>query len=252
MHPQAIVFDAVGTLIFPEPAAGVVYLEVGRRFGSRLGLDEVASRFREAFAREEAVDLAAGLRTSEAREVERWRRIVLVVLDDVRDPERCFQALYEHFAKPSAWRCHPEAGVVLKTLGERGCRLAMASNYDHRLRTVVAGLPELQPLAGSLAISSEITWRKPAREFFDAVADMLVASGGRQSPENDTSAAVHHSQGTDVPRSPILFIGDDLANDYEGARAAGMRALLFDPQRRSSLGPGERIERLAEVLDFEL
>jgi putative hydrolase of the HAD superfamily len=82
----------------------------------------------------------------------------------------------------------------------------LASNYDRRLRSVAAGLPELRPL-GHLVISSEVGWRKPAREFFDAVAR---AAG--------------------VPAGQVLFVGDDPVNDGEGARAAGLQALLIDPR----------------------
>ena len=41
---QAIFFDAVGTLIFPQPTAAAIYAEVGRRHGSRLAIDEIRDR----------------------------------------------------------------------------------------------------------------------------------------------------------------------------------------------------------------
>src|SRR5207302_1039003 len=48
---RAVFFDAVGTLIHPEPPAGAVYAEVGRRHGSRLTAAEIARRFAAAFRR---------------------------------------------------------------------------------------------------------------------------------------------------------------------------------------------------------
>ena len=45
----AVVFDAVGTLIEPAPPAAEVYAAVGRKYGSRLSVPEVAPRFRAAF-----------------------------------------------------------------------------------------------------------------------------------------------------------------------------------------------------------
>ena len=222
----AFVFDAVGTLIFPNPSAAEVYAAVGRRFGSQRSVLEIGTRFREAFAREEALDGAGGLRTSEARELERWQRIVAAVLDDVCDPSACFRALHDHFGRPEAWRCAADAGRVLKTLRERHFRLGLASNYDYRLRAVAVGLPELEPVRDHLAISSEIGWRKPAGEFFTAVAQMLAC-----------------------PREQILFIGDDRRNDFDGARAAGLQARLFDPQGKESLAPAECVRRLSNLLD---
>src|SRR5947209_7520728 len=143
---RAIFFDAVGTLICPEPAAPTVYATVGQRFGSRLGSDELAVRFRTAFQREEARDRQNGLRTDEQREVLRWRRIVAEVLDDVTDAEACFVELFEHFSRPQGWKCLPGVGRTLAELARRGYALGVASNYDRRLRSVAAGLPRLQPL----------------------------------------------------------------------------------------------------------
>src|SRR5436309_68347 len=67
---DAVFFDAVGTLIHPEPSPAAAYAEVARRHGCALTAEEVRPRFAAAFAREEAADLdndyegarAAGLR----------------------------------------------------------------------------------------------------------------------------------------------------------------------------------------------
>lgn len=205
---RAIVFDAVGTVIHPKPSAPVLYAEVGWRFGSQRSAAEITPCFIAAFAREEAIDCANDLRTSEAREIERWRRIVAQVLDDVTDPAACFRALFEHFSRPEAWRCDADAAATIATLARRGYVLGMASNYDRRLRSVAAGLSALRPLQ-HLLISSEVGWRKPSPRFFLAVC-----------------------QAFDLPPESILFVGDDLANDFEGARAAGLRAVLFDPKEK--------------------
>jgi putative hydrolase of the HAD superfamily len=217
---RAVVFDAVGTLIHPEPGAAVVYASAGRQFGSRLTAEAIGPRFRAAFARQEAIDHAAGLRTSEAREVERWLAIVAEVLDDVSDPEACFRHLYSHFAQPSAWRIEEDTPATLTALGARGYRLGIASNLDHRLRDVLApgalrGLP--------LVISAEVGWRKPAAEFFTATCRALQTEPGE-----------------------TLYVGDDPGNDYDGARAAGLAAVLFDPRGRASVDV-LRVGRLSDL-----
>ena len=40
---RAVFFDAVGTVIHPEPSAGAAYAEFGRRFGTRLEMGEVGN-----------------------------------------------------------------------------------------------------------------------------------------------------------------------------------------------------------------
>jgi putative hydrolase of the HAD superfamily len=204
---RAVVFDAVGTLIAPDPPAPAVYATVGRRHGSGPSLDEIAARFRTAFQAQDAADCAAGWRTDEPREERRWRAIVAATLDDVPDPAACFRELWDHFARPAAWRSAPGAGSLLTELARRGLTVGIASNFDRRLRSVVAALPELAPVR-HVVISSEVGWRKPAREFFEAVVRAVGCAPGE-----------------------VLVVGDDFENDYAGAMAAGLRAVLIDPAR---------------------
>ncbi|HEY7429090.1 MAG TPA: HAD-IA family hydrolase [Gemmataceae bacterium] len=222
--PPVLFFDAVGTLLHPEPSAPAVYVTIGRRFGSRLDEAIIAERFRAAFRRQEELDRANDLRTDEGREVSRWRAIVREVLDDVTDVEACFTELYAHFARADAWRCVPETAAVLETLAARGHVLGIASNFDHRLRGLVEHLPALCKVR-HLVISSEIGWRKPAREFF---AEMCRQTGS--APEQ------------------ILFVGDNLVNDYEGARTASLRAVLFHPHGHTALWPEACITSLSDLL----
>lgn len=205
---RAIFFDAVGTLIQPYPPAPAVYTEVGHRHGSQLDVATIASRFRTAFEREEEIDRTAGWRTNEVREAERWRRIVRTVLDDVIDPKACFTALFAHFSRPQAWRINPDAARVFPTLAGRGYTLGVASNFDHRLRGIAAGLPEFR-LLSHVVISSEVGWRKPAPKFFAALCDQVA-----------------------LPPEQILLVGDDWGNDIQGARASGLQAVLVDPDNR--------------------
>lgn len=222
--PTLVFFDAVGTLLHPEPPAPIVYAHVGRRFGSQRDEADIAARFRAAFHHQEEGDYAAGLRTDESREIARWRAIVREVLDDVTDTETCFQELYAHFARADAWRCLPETERVLGTLAERGHVLGIASNFDHRLRGLVENLPALRPIR-YLVISSEIGWRKPAPEFFREMCRQVNAS-----PEQ------------------VLYVGDDPINDYEGARVARLRAVLFNARHFAEVPADSWITSLSDLL----
>jgi putative hydrolase of the HAD superfamily len=219
-----VFFDAVGTLLHPEPPASAVYAAVGRRFGSRLDEASIRVRFRAAFRRQEEADYANNLRTDEAREVARWRAIVGEVLDDVTDVEACFRELYDHFARADAWRCEPEAAEVFAELAARGHVLGIASNFDHRLRSLVEQLHAFGPIR-HLVISSEIGWRKPARAFFEAMCRRAACSPGQ-----------------------ILYVGDDPVNDYDGARAAGLQTVLLAPDALTSPADA-RIKSLSDLLD---
>jgi putative hydrolase of the HAD superfamily len=113
--------------------------------------------------------------------------------------------------------------AVLAELARRGLALGVASNFDRRLRTVAAGLPELTAVR-HLVISSEVGWRKPAPEFFAEVVRAVGCDPGE-----------------------VLLVGDDRPNDHDGAIAAGLRAVLLDPLGAADEGV-ERIASLAALV----
>jgi putative hydrolase of the HAD superfamily len=226
---RCIAFDAVGTLIYPAPAAGEVYHQVASRFGSRLPADEVIHRFRRAFRESEQGDMAmpdgTRLATSEEREYQRWKEIVTSVLDDVPDLDGCFAELFAHFANPLAWRCFDEVPSLLAELRARGYLVLIASNFDRRLHSVCDGLAALKDFPLRI-ISSEVGCRKPGQGFFDA----LVARAG-------------------CPRGEILMIGDDATNDIAGARQAGLSALLVNRRTTPAAGEMANLGDLIAILD---
>jgi putative hydrolase of the HAD superfamily len=220
---QAIVYDAVGTLIHVKPSVAELYVQVGRRFGSGLDAPEVRRRFPVAFARQEHIDCEAGWRTNEMRERGRWRDIVAEVLDDVTEAEACFETLWDVFSRPDAWTHDADVAGVLATIRQRGILQAVASNFDGRLHGLLDAMPALAGLA-PIVISSEVGWRKPAPEFFEALQQALQ-----------------------LPPERIFFVGDDRANDFDAARSAGMHAVLLDPTSRHD-DVADRLERLRDVL----
>jgi putative hydrolase of the HAD superfamily len=209
---KAIFFDAVGTLLHPDPPAVDVYVEVGRRFGSHLPPQAIRANFIAAFKRQDALDYAKGLKTSEARETERWRSIVAESLVDVPDTSAPFHELFTHFSHATSWWCDPESTTVLSELFRRGYLLGMASNFDSRLRSIVRGMPGLKPVS-QLVISSEVGWRKPATEFFHALCEAAK-----------------------LPPEEICLVGDSWTNDYQGAKDAGLKPLFLDPRQTDGTG----------------
>ncbi|HJT31620.1 MAG TPA: HAD-IA family hydrolase [Pirellulales bacterium] len=202
---QAVLFDAVGTLIFPDPPVAAAYAAAGARFGSKLTLDEIGRRFRTAFARQEAVDAEKyGHRTSEDRENTRWQAIVAEVFDDANDPPALFEALWEHFAEPRHWRLYADAAELWAMHAARAALTCIASNFDGRLTKICQGLPPLDRCR-HVFVSSELGVRKPSPDFFRAIERRL-----------------------NLRPSQLLLIGDDWHSDYLAAKAAGWQAKFID------------------------
>jgi putative hydrolase of the HAD superfamily len=115
--------------------------------------------------------------------------------------EACFEAIYQYYARPDAWVAAPESIPTLTALRAGGRRLAIASNFDHRFNEVFAGL--------GLTGHFDLIWlpscggvAKPDPRFFTGACERLGVAPG---------AAV--------------MVGNDLQNDLEASRAAGLRAI---------------------------
>jgi putative hydrolase of the HAD superfamily len=208
-RPSAVLFDAVGTLLVPNPPVGEAYAHHGRRYGSRLSEAEVTRRFRRAFKREDERDRTRfGWRTDERRERRRWCSIVRAVFDDAWLGDALFARLWRHFAEPDNWRLAPGAVEAIELVRSHGLPWALASNFDTRLLRIVRAMPELAS-AKQVFVSSAVGWRKPSPKFFATIERELALEPHR-----------------------LLLVGDDLVNDFQAAQAAGWQAMLVDPGKR--------------------
>ena len=201
---RAVLFDAVGTLIRPEPKVAEAYLSAARRFGADRGLSssQVEVRFHAAYARQETLDRESGWVTDEARERRRWQDIVAEVFGDPPQGPQLFDTLWDHFARAKNWALIDAAGDKLAAARNAGLIVGVASNFDARLRRILADFPRInQNVRENVFLSSEIGWRKPSPNFFRAIEAAL-----RLSP------------------AELLLVGDDEVNDCQAARAAGWAA----------------------------
>lgn len=201
---KAVLCDAVGTLIEAEPSVASAYTATAARQGVALDLAVVRARFRAAFAADEARALAGTLTTDERAERTRWRNLVAEVMPELPDLDRAFEELWLHFGRTESWFPFGDVAPALRSLQAQGLTVRIASNFDTRLRPVLAGMPALAPWASELVISSEVGWRKPAAGFFRAACAQLG-----------------------LPPSSVLHVGDHPVNDITGARRAGLLAALI-------------------------
>lgn len=199
----AITFDVGGTLIEPWPSAGHVYAEVAARFGvSDIDPAWLTRQFLSAWKAQTDFDYSH----------ESWFALVRQTFGEVaaRLPAAYYPAVYERFAEADTWRIYDDVLPTLKLLTDRGVKLGIISNWDDRLRLLLARL-ELTPYFSSFIISWEIGATKPdPRLFHQAAAELGVAPGA------------------------LLHVGDSHAKDVLGAEQAGAmgRQVLRDAPAR--------------------
>jgi putative hydrolase of the HAD superfamily len=117
--------------------------------------------------------------------------------------DACFDDLWDHFARPDAWRLDEDALETLGALRGLGLRLAVVSNFDRRLVALIAALG-IAPLVDAVIPSSAHDAAKPDPRLFHAAARLLAARP-----------------------ADVLHVGDDVDLDVRGALDAGFRAVLI-------------------------
>ncbi len=216
-----VVFDVTGTLLRPHPSPAEAYRTIASQFGYPIAPQIMQQRIREAMQRHfgpapeppgktlpaktppaKTPGGAVPLRrpaTDEARERERWQRIVQDALPELEAGQQAaaFATLWEHFRQAAHWEWVPGVRPLIEAFQAAKQPLAVATNFDARVRTLLDEHPPLDQIATRF-LSSEVGFSKPDPRFFERVAAGL---------------------GVEPPR--LLMIGDDPLNDLAGAEAAG-------------------------------
>jgi putative hydrolase of the HAD superfamily len=210
--PGAVLLDALGTLVELEPPAPRLCDELAARFGVNVTLAEAAHAIGAEIAYysvhlNEGRDAAAlaGLRL----------RCAGVLRDslpaDARTRLPGADAMVEPLLASLHFRAFADALVALPGLREDGCRLVVVSNWDLSLHEVLERVG-LASLLDGILTSAEVGARKPDVAIFERALRMAG-----------------------VPAVEALHVGDSVAEDVAGARAAGIEPVLV--RRDGGAGP---------------
>ena len=192
---RAITFDVGGTLIEPYPSVGHVYAEVGARYGLRDRTpDQLLEGFIGAWKVKREFDYSRAA----------WLGLVAAAFGRGTSelPEGFFEAVYGRFEEVDVWRVYPDVQACLERMRDRGLKVGIISNWDERLRPLLAKLG-LAGFFDDITISCEVGVVKPGGEIFER------ALGG-----------------LGVTAESCLHVGDSHREEVEGAHEAGMTGLL--------------------------
>lgn len=224
---EAVFLDAGFTLLYADPAVELVYQSHFERAGlersHREILDALHATWRAVAERRRLGDEGWN---GEGGEPGFWRRFVGEVwerLDGGPFPEAMLAGLVHHFQDRDSWKVFPDARPTILGLKRFGYRLFVLSNWDSSLEALLTH-HELTPLFDGVVVSALVGASKPDPRIFEAA---LRAAG--------------------VAPHAALHVGDSRAEDYEGARRAGIPALLLDRAGRAPEGV-ETIRSLEELL----
>jgi putative hydrolase of the HAD superfamily len=222
----AVFLDAGDTLLAADPPIDHVYRDAFAAHGVEAGVEDVHGAVHATWRE---VDVARARGEDRWRgpdgEAGFWRRFVAAVFARVGGgemPESLLAHLVAHFRQELHWALYPEVPEVLAALRARGVKLVVVSNWDSSLPSLLERLG-IRDAFDDVVVSALVGVSKPERGIFDeAVRRAGVAPG------------------------EVLHVGDSLVDDYHGARAAGLAALLLDRHGRAREGV-EAIASLREV-----
>lgn len=216
---RIVLFDAVGTILRPQPDVISAYHRAGIAHGSQLSIEEIAGRFRTA--RRARFDLnrsaeqtkADSLRSSDEIEYALWRDLIRDVFTDVDNVDGLFSELWSHFAAAENWSLYDDVEGCWNALVKLDFRVAVASNFDSRLDEIVSKFAQLNA-AERVFCSAGVGFRKPDPLFYRSIATSLKLSGS----------------------DDVYFVGDDLENDFIAPKRFGWHAFHLDRSGQASNG----------------
>ncbi len=209
--PSVIFLDAVGTLFGVRDSVGQVYSEIASKHGLNCAPELLNKYFYAAFKHAPPCifpDLPM-LDVPNAeyqwwREINRQTFTAAGMWDRFDDFDLFFQDLYGYFATSVAWTIYPDTIAALTNWQQAGIPLAILSNFDSRLYTVLKVL-ELHQYFSTVTISTEVGAAKPQAAIFTAALSKYQC-----------------------PAQSAWHIGDSLEEDYLGAGSIGMTAIWLN------------------------
>ncbi|MEB3172755.1 MAG: HAD-IA family hydrolase [Cyanobacteriota bacterium] len=206
-RPKGLLLDAMGTLIGLQQSVGSNYAAVAEGHGISLEPGAVDAAFRQVLS--QAPPLAfSNLEPDALLQAEQawWGDRISETFASVGAPEPDIAlrlALFEHFARAEPWQVYPDVLQQLQRWHAAGLKLAVVSNFDRRLHSLLEQL-ELDLWFDAVVVSSEAGAAKPDPRPFALALSAL---------ELEADEAWH--------------VGDS-PEDLAGARAAGLRCVLIE------------------------
>ena len=209
--PKVIYLDAFGTLFGLKGSVGQLYSDLARCAQVETDPQAVDRAFYQSFVAAERLAFpGAAPADIPALEYRWWQAIVAEtfertgVLEKFSDFDAFYRDLYDHFATVTPWQIYADTLPGLRRWQSMGIELGIISNFDSRLHRILAVLG-LASHFQSVTISTEVGAAKPSVKIFQA-------------------ALAKH----DCAADQAWHIGDSKSEDYAGAQAAGLRAILID------------------------
>lgn len=208
---KAVIFDAGNTLLKVRSSVGDVYSKFAGRFGVEVDGAMVNLAFKKTWSSYRNSLFAYSMASGDKGEKAWWQGLVSQVFESLGLKEKFgsgfdsyFELLYHFFAQPENWEVFDDVWPALDLLSMDNIRLAVLSNWDSRLHTII----------------KEVN----LSHYFEFV--LTSAEFGKEKPHPDI---FHHAlKLLHVLPSEAIYVGDLYHDDILGASNAGLLAVMID------------------------
>ncbi|EFO27347.1 HAD-superfamily hydrolase [Loa loa] len=226
---RVITLDALNTLIRLEQSPGHTYADFAKHVNIQCNADELNKAFRRNFKNLSKQKLCYGF--GKDGEMAWWIELVKNCFADIgkksAELDKLAHKLFVYYGSVKPWRLvDNQVHDHLKELQSRKIRLGVISNFDRRLRDILKGL-KLSSYFEILLLSGEIGMEKPNKQIFEKAAKYFQIS----------------------QMEDMLHVGDDEEKDFNGARKAGARAALLNPDGVSCNNKEHAVRSLKDIID---
>ncbi|MBS1251257.1 MAG: Phosphoglycolate phosphatase [Anaerolineales bacterium] len=229
MSFDTIFLDMGHTLAFPYPSWTDVYHRAYQAAGLTVDRDMLHETLEAVWRAVIAQDATAAWEATETADDRRKWEIENDILDRLgitENRQEVFEQVTTHFCKPASYRLFPEVHQTLQRLRDRGCTLAIVSNWDWHLPALCRDL-DLTPYLDAVVASARVGRAKPHPEIF-------------RTALSRTSAEPEHT----------LHVGDSYAADIVGAQQMGITGVLIDRDGDAETDGHPTVRRLDELLSL--
>jgi len=237
---KLVTFDVTNTILKFKHSSGYQYGRVARKYGLNVDEEKLSSCFKQQFKLklEECPNFGAQHGITYHRW---WRSVVQNTFISAGCPahidgtySKMSKELVEEYTTSECWERNPGAKRLFQSLRKRGFSVGIISNFDERLKTLLAHM-ELLKLVDFIICSYEVKCYKPDKKIFNLA--LLACPEVRESWE-------------------CTHVGDDAINDYQGARDSGWNALVLtdnpDSGKLSNVSKEHIVTDIMQVRDFML
>jgi HAD superfamily hydrolase (TIGR01549 family) len=132
----------------------------------------------------------------------------------------------ESWTNPNNFNLFSDVRPTLEKLAEQNLLIGCISNEAEGLNKFFTHF-DIDEYFNSITISDVVKCKKPSKEIFEIALKDL-----------------------NIEPNEAIFVGDSLVSDYEGAKNAGLKAILIDRENKIDDNDIDKIESLTEIISI--